>query len=61
MYRVIEESHGRYEILFVGSYKDCEKYAESLRRKVFIEKDFSWIATHFDRPGVGGNKPENPR
>ena len=62
MYRVIEETKGRYEILFVGSYEDCEKYALKCDGKVFIEKDFLFarrIATEFDSPGGVKNQAEN--
>lgn len=61
MYRVIEVSKGRYEILFVGSFEDCENYARKLNRKVYIEKDFLWLATHFYSGGGVKNPPENPK
>ncbi len=59
MYRVIEENKGRYETLFVGSYEDCEKYALKQDRKVYIEKDYSWIARDFHRGGGVKKPPEN--
>lgn len=64
MYRVIEVSKGRYEILYVGSYEDCERYALKQNRKLYIEKDFSFhrrIATDFRSGGGVKNPPENPK